>query len=410
MPENVTATDSRKQWSLHWMIGPLLLVAVVLFLRKPSYFFHPQFWAEDATVLFLEARQYGWHSFFLLHPGYYILAPRFVACAAAHLPALFVPWIYSYAALFFTLLTAWFCLRARLDDLMDRRGRMALALALVLTPSDGEILFALIGSQWLLMPILFVLIVQAQPLRRGQAAFDFLGLLVAGLTGPYIVLFAPWFLVRLRRAAGGWSRYNLLLIAIAWVLAGIQFWQLRKAGVPSPDDFGQPIEWLKGVGFVFPGSLFFGSAPRYLGRAFYVIDPLLLALLGWTLWRGQVNRRWAALCLLGCGGVAYAGAVREVLPSILSLDPFIEGSRYFYPFYLSTMWTAVIYCYDASARLRTASQVALAMVLMSTASHFVVPPADNLDWQAYTERLDAGKAVEGIQILPGWSVDFPARN
>ena len=141
-----------------------------------------------------------------------------------------------------------------------------------------------------------------------------------------------------------------------------------------------------------------------------MIDPLLLALLGWTLWRGQVNRRWAALCLLGCGGVAYAGAVREVLPSILSLDPFYEGSRYFYPFYLSTMWTAVIYCYDASARLRTASQVALAMVLMSTASHFVVPPADNLDWQAYTERLDAGKAVEGIQILPGWSVDFPARN
>ncbi len=423
IPDNPAPPDGQKRWSLHWMVLPLSLVTLLLFLRMPSAFLRPQFWAEDAAVLFLQARAQGWHTLFLTYPAYYILAGRLVACLTGSLPALYAPWVYCYASLAYTLLVAWFCLRARLDYLMDRRGRIALALALVLAPQNGEVLMKLIGSQWVLMPILLVLMLQEPPARPRQAVADFLGLLFVGMTGPYSVLYAPWFLVRLRKVTGGWSRYNLWLIGAAWSVAAVQFWAVWNKLAPAGPFVRDPHQWSKELGFVFPGGLFFGATvPHFLGQAFYVISPLLLLLAGWALWRGERKRLWPALALFGCGGIAYVGGLRDQAAAVLNLDPFADGGRYFYPFYLFSMWIGVIYAYNASTALRTAGRVALVMMLAASASDFTFsgdftmtmatwpnPAWPHPHWENYAARLDAGEAVEQVPVMPDWKVDFPAR-
>ena len=230
------------------------------------------------------------------------------------------------------------------------------------------------------------------------------------MTGPYIVLYAPWFLVRLRGITGGCSRYNLLLIGVAWCLAGVQFWAMLHGPYPQDAFTLDAAQWLKELGFVLPSGLFFGaSTPHYLGRVFYVITPVLLLLLGWALWRGERKRLWAALALCGCGAVAYAGGIRTHAAAVIDLDPFGGGSRYFYPFYLFCMWMAVIYCFDRSERLRGAARLALAMMLLAAASDFTSPDWPNLHWDQYAPSLDAGTENVSVPILPNFTVDFPAK-
>ncbi len=408
-PTPAGAPPPENRGSRSWMGIVLACVALVLFLREPGFFLHPQFWAEDGKVLFTEARVYGWRSLGMPHPGYYILAQRLVAWLAAGLPALAAPWIYCYAALAYTLLAAWFCLRARLEDLMDQPGRAALALALVLGPQSGEVQMKLIGSQWLLMSILLILLLQDQPRRPGQAAVDLLGLVFAGLTGPYVVLYAPWFLLRLRRAAGGWSRYNAVLAATAGALAFVQAVRIWLTPALPVVMNRQPAAWVYQLMFVLPGGLFFGdTVPARLGRAFYVLSPLALGLLAWALLRGETKRRWAALALIGCGGLAYGAGLRAVAPD-LGIDPFGAGERYFQPIYTAALWLGVLYCHDASKRLRVASTVALGMMLMASASRFKGQEWPDLRWSDYAPRLDAGDAVQ-LPVLPGWEIQIPARN
>ena len=397
------------RWSVHWMVGPLLGVAALMFSRAAVFFLRPQFFAEDAAILFLDARSSGWHSFFRPWPGYYIMAERLVACSVSGLPARYLPAVYCYAALAYTLLTAWFCLRARVDHLMDRRGRIALALAIALVPQDGEVFMKLVAAQWILAAILPVLILQEPPSSPRQAVVDFCGLLLAGMTGPFIVLCAPWFLVRLFKAAGGFSRYNLLLVGTAGCMAAVQFRAILRVPLPQVPMTREAGAWLKQLGFTLPSGLFFGAAtPLYLGRAFYVISPALLLLLGWALWRGERKRRRAAVAMCGCGAFIYAGGLRTLAYAIAVLSPFGGGSRYFYPIYLFCMWTAVVYCYDRSGTLRAAARIALAMMLLASASDFTSPPWPNLHWENYAESLDAGTEPITVPILPSFDIRFPA--
>ena len=401
------------------MILPFLLMILLTAFRLPAVFVHPQFWAEDATVLFVEARLHGWHSLFIPHPAYYIVGTRLVPCAVAGLPALYAPCIYCYTALAFTLLAAWFCLRARLDYLMDRRGRIALALALVLAPQDGEAMMKLIGCQWVLMTILLILMLQTPPEKPRQAIADFLGLLLAGLTGPFVLFYAPWFLVRLQKVTGGRSWYNVLLIGTAWSLAAIQLLSIWYGPNPHPEPFSSDVKvWLRQLGFTLPSGLFFGAIlPGYLGRAFYLISPLLLLLVGWALWRGESRRFWPALTLLCCGAVAYAGGLKIAAAEFAALNPFGSGGRYFYPFYVFALWVGILYAYDACQPLRKAAGVAVVMMLASSASDFTLASNHgsaftrwpDLDWETYARRLDAGQAVEQVPILPSWTEKLPAR-
>src|SRR3954469_5115510 len=82
------ATIQAKMWTC--IAGLLVLV-----IRKTDSFSHPQFWAEDGPVFFLEADLSGWRS--VLHPysGYLHLIPRLVAMLCRALGSLWIPAAYN---------------------------------------------------------------------------------------------------------------------------------------------------------------------------------------------------------------------------------------------------------------------------------------------------------------------------
>ena len=372
---------------------------------------HPQFWGEDSNVLFLQARMDGWRTLFRPYPAYFIFAQRLVACLAANLPVLWNPACFCYGGLGLMLLTAWYCLRARLDYLMDFRGRIALALALPLTPQSGEIWIVLIGSQWTLAAVLMILVLQDQTRRLGEAAIDLLGLLLAGLTGPFIVLFAPWFLLRFRRVTGGFSPYNIVFVAAAWSLVLGQILMMRTGPLPPGHYSPDPQEWIKELGYWLPGGLFFGeSVPDYIINLFWIISPALLASLVWALWQTERKRFWAALALCGAGAAVYLGGISTTSPTMAEdLVPFGGGGRYFYLVYLFAIWMGIIFYFDSFRPLHITARIALAMIALASASRFTFPPQENLHWEVYARKVDAGESLPAVPVLPDWTIPVPAR-
>src|SRR5882724_9610514 len=75
-----------------------IAAALLLIFRRPESILNPQFWAEDATVFFAGAHQYGLASVWQTHAGYFVLLPRIIAFLALKVPLLHVPFFYNVAA------------------------------------------------------------------------------------------------------------------------------------------------------------------------------------------------------------------------------------------------------------------------------------------------------------------------
>ena len=75
-----------------------LLVATLLFIKRPDTFLNPQFWAEDAVIFFKQAFEQGAWAFTNTYNGYYHTLPRLVALVGGCVPVLHRPAIYNYSA------------------------------------------------------------------------------------------------------------------------------------------------------------------------------------------------------------------------------------------------------------------------------------------------------------------------
>src|ERR1019366_3849487 len=108
----------------------------LLAFRAPDAFLTPQFWAEDGSLLWLDAYRDGVHAIFKPYAGYLILAPRLIAQIASWFNPAAAPSIYLYAAV---LLTAWSA--ATVAAVMPNPWMgLCFAVALLLPPMpDGEI-------------------------------------------------------------------------------------------------------------------------------------------------------------------------------------------------------------------------------------------------------------------------------
>ena len=410
-PRPVAAVANREGTS--WPRRAVLLaVAFAVFTRRPDQWARPQFWAEDAVVLFNQAWHDGVASLFRPHPAYFVFYQRAAAWLASLFPAAWTPGLYAAATLAATLGAAAFILRARLRG-VGERGKALLALALVAVPHGGEVFGTLINTQWLLAPTLWVLILQEPARARREATVDFAVLAVAGLTGPFIVLFAPWFLLRWR--GGGWRRgYDFWLVAAAMVLAAVQAgsiaWHGPVARTALATEAGR---WLKALGFQLPAGLFFGaSVPHYLGGAFFVLTPLLLAAGAWSLARAERERAVAAVVVLGGGLTVYASGIYQTggpRPDLYS--PFGAVMRYFYLFYVAAAWAAVFLWHDRrSPAVRRAAGISLLAMALASASAWTAPALTRFDWGKYARQMDAGEPVVVAPVNPpGWTVEVRAR-
>ena len=170
----------------------LAAVAAILFLRKPEALLRPEFWYEDGSVFFADARERGIGSLFVPYAGYLHFFPRLVAWLATAFPVVAAPALYNGAALLAVLGVCALLFHPRLD----LPWRPLLALCVALAPDAWTSFLNLTHAQWYLSLLLVLLCRKGAPETAAGAALDLAVLAIVGLTGPFSIFAFPMFALR----------------------------------------------------------------------------------------------------------------------------------------------------------------------------------------------------------------------
>jgi hypothetical protein len=375
------------------------LVLLILFVRKTELFLNPQFWAEDTSIFFSQARDEGLSAVFRSYGGYLNIIPRLIAAAGSGLPALYAPALYLFASVVFTLASALAVFSPRLN----LACRPLLALALVLVPHNGEVFLTITNIQWVLAPNLLLLLIARDPSNPRQWVFDLVALALLGLTGPFLMLWFPLFLMRawIKR-----SRASLILAAVAVLVVSVQFHAYIKDR-PAPENGTFLIEQL----FRLSGTRFWGPIvmPDSWAQQLGVLSGTLLSIVAFTgvIWLliSRFRHRAEPLFFLVAAGLVLASTFYKFHGNLALLNDPHNGDRYFYIPHVTLLWILIIESSGSGAR-RLVCLGVLALCALSSASTFRSPPMVDYHWADWAPRIDGGENVTVPVNPPGWCVQF----
>jgi hypothetical protein len=203
----------------------LLAVAALLVARRIHAILHPQFYAEDGCVFWLEQYLHGWRALGIPYAGYLHLAPRVIAGIASWFDPAAAPASFCAGAILVHLaVVAWL-----LSPRIELPAKPLLALATVLVPHTCEVFTNVTNVQWPLALALILLALARDATSAGQRWFDRATLVGVGLTGPFVLFLLPVFALRAWLRGG---RESLVLLALCAVVAAVQAAVLVSSGLP----------------------------------------------------------------------------------------------------------------------------------------------------------------------------------
>lgn len=398
-PEATAIGRADRPWrSFVWV---LLASAAILCIRKTDAFLNPQFWADDGVVYFMDARNNGAHS--LLEPHWHVpqFLQRLIAYVGSGLPVRYAPAFYNWSALALTLAAIAYIARSRIDA----PYRPLLALALVAVPHQGEVFMTLMNVHWILALVLVVLALSRDPTTKLQAALELIAFACLCLTGPFIVLFLPLFLVRafLRK-----TLYSFGLAGIAVACAGFQLRLVQPDRTSGAFDLGDPL-WRDFWGRSLSGTLLLGRSVASFSPE--SIGLLLLSVLLYGFLAGVALYRRDRTVL------AFLFAALAVLLSVAYSHRHAPGTvtsalayRYSYVPFVCTVW-ALIVTLGRRGWPASVAAVVLIMIALAAISILRAPPLKDFHW-AEASRCIGGSSPCRVLINPeGWHIDYfpPAR-
>lgn len=223
----------RRESPVELLALAFLLTVVVMFVRVPDRIAHPQLWAEDAAVFYIEAEVEGWSSLALPYAGYLHAYPRLVAFAGTMVPIRSVPALYVLGALATTCLAVMLALWATGTDDRGRLTALLLAGAIVTAPFAHEVWLVLTNTQWHLAAVLVLILGVRRPHSvSGRAALLAL-LIVASLTGPFSLILLPCAALRSLWMRDRWSLTLLLVMSASAGLTAFTMLAFPRDGAPA---------------------------------------------------------------------------------------------------------------------------------------------------------------------------------
>jgi hypothetical protein len=383
----------------------LVTIAIVVgtFHREPFSLWNPQFWAEDATVLFADSWKLGPGAVLEPYAGYLLLYQRAFAEAASWLPVALAPAAYVAGNVLAQLLVGWMCLSERFPG--PRWARIAAGAAVTLAPAENEVFNKLVNAQWILALAPLVVLAWSSPRSRLERAFDVAIVSVAGLSGPFSVLYLPLFVgfAALRRDRHAW-----LLLAADAACALVQ--ARHMSYTRTPGDAVASIDHLRVVNGVF-GHVVAGSfgRPAPEGTALTLaLFALTLAALAALAWRAVALRRPAALVFLAAA-VAVLGATLWAFRSLPG--PLVEwGDRYWYVPTVATVWAVLAVWDDRSPARRQPVLVAFLVLAFASFLEDARSPhgaAVDLRWEEASRCIGRTHPCVIPVNPPGWSLTLP---
>jgi hypothetical protein len=362
-----------------------VLSVIVLGLRVPDAFSNPQLFAEDGSLFWLQAYQDGPAAVFTTYAGYLHLAPRLIALIASWFDPGSAPVIFHTVVV---LLTAWAAATVALTVPNPWMGLcFALALLTPPNPGSGEIFACVTNVQWIMAPVLALLLLLPPAATRLGRISNILFCLVASLTGPFSIFAVPLAIWRFRR------RQDALVVVV--ILAAIlQAAVLVRA--PPMDVLARAVDaghksmtivvrafggkiWALPFGLGLVAAAVYASADRELRVGLLVFAAILLS---------SVFLKFKA---------EYTGI----------LDSVGNGPQYFYVPHVALIWCTISLMFSGRKAAIAAVICTTAIILLSP-KYFRRPALPDYKWAQYAPKI--GKEDVTIPINPtGWFVRVTAR-
>jgi hypothetical protein len=205
-----TVTIYRPQryfWTI-WL--GVALAALLLFSRCPSRLLRPEIWAEDGSLWLQQAYNLGFRCLGMPAAGYLQTLSRLSAQFAIQLPLTEAPLIFALIAFVVQLAPVVLLLSRRGEVLVPSLpARLLIVLYYIGVPNSFEVYVNLTNAMWHLALVAFLLVVLPKPQTMAGTAVDVILLVLAGLSGPFVLFIAPiswWHAVEHRRHAEGRKR------------------------------------------------------------------------------------------------------------------------------------------------------------------------------------------------------------
>jgi hypothetical protein len=361
-------------------------VLLVLFVRRPEAFLHPQFWAEDASVFYLQSDFMGGAALFQSYGGYHHLLLRLLAATGTCLDPLWIPaaFFWSSIAVVVAVTLVLFSRRLALSH------RPWLALAVVLVPHTGEVFHSLTNAQWVSALGLILLLLTRDPTRVGHWIFDCTVAAVLGLTGVFSILFAPLFLIRslARRSRAAW-----LLTAVIFAAASMQFVALLHTVEPPPEVSSSWFEIMRTLGYRVWASLLLppALATQIPAAALVVLGIVATAALALAGYR-QSGFRSARFIFWGSFAAIFVGVIYKLRGVLVVLTELGSGDRYFFLPKVLILWLLILE-WNRPSPWRWVARGLCALALFASLAAFRFTPFHDYNWPAWAARIRANEPV-----------------
>jgi hypothetical protein len=336
-----------------WQLLVFAVVVLAIFSRSPGLFTHAQFFAEDGKIWFADAYNSGAiHSLMKPQVGYFSVVERLGAAASLLVPLKFSPLVMALLGTLVQWLPIAILLSTRCRRLAPFGTRIAFAAVYLEIPNAGEIHVVITNAMWHLALAAILLALSLPPKGWPGRLFDCAVILLAGLSGPFCILFTPLVAIFWWRHRQSWS---LVILAVSGLSMAVQLFSLAHYGGgrivralgATPELFVRIV-----AGNVFAGAIFGG-------HRFAVLVPLALLLLifvvgvGICLYCFRHASLELKLVLIYCFALLLAG-LRS--PLIGQPGPLWEtlantgGSRYWFFGALAFVWASIWCALHAQAR------------------------------------------------------------
>ena len=409
------SSATRNRAGLFVLLGFAIFVAH--FSRSPEVLLKPQFWAEDGTVFYQQAHEFGFlHSVLIPYSGYLHLFPRLIAGLSLFLPLSFVPLFFNLAALAVQCLPAIYICTPRLENLGPFRVRLLLAFLCFGITGVHEVWGNLTNSQWQIALLSFLILIASPPQSRLGNWFDRVALGIGALTGPYCVLLLP---IAVIVAFYRRSSRTISQLAILGVGALAQTIALLIVGRPHLGKLGASFPlFCKLVvirGFVpdLPASMRVARLLHLPVDSWIFSCCVVVAALAVTAWifrHGSLEMRCALLftalmlaASLASPVVVVGGA--EQWPTMMM--PGVGERYWFIPRLMLVVAVLWIATQRVSKWARAAGAAMMLAILISSAIHWHLVRAPGMYWDPYLHVFNALPVGAQLKIPinpPPWTL------
>ncbi|MFM0240618.1 hypothetical protein [Paraburkholderia phytofirmans] len=388
-----------------WLLAVFAITLGLTFARMPQRLTQGFLWAEDVSIFLKGGYEEGFRSIFAPYAGYLHAVPRLIVAAYASLGSpvhapLVLAWVCAIV-----LAGAATLLFAAVYRHVGRLAALCFALALIVVPQDGEIWLTVTNLQWILGPLLLVLLWREFAAKQVFPArvfyLDAVLIVLLALTGPFGLVFsvfvigAAFIKGRHEWTARTWGLFVAYGLALTAQMACLVHASSQGGLVNfNPADFHWISSFLRYfvLDFISPASL---NDKWSVGMRIGV-SLIAIACCGFALYKTPGNYRFACVALLFLAVLFWVLGIARFGRTDLPMRWSMGGSRYLYVPFVFCFWTLVICLSKANGiGAKLAAGAPLLLICFSSASGFASGkwPATNIT------SLVTGNAVS-YRLLP----------